>query len=416
MRSPRFFLAIIAALLIDLYVFQAIKTVTQGMAPRWRMLIFGLHWGLALLAVTTWVLVPLFDMQYSSLNNYLQVIIIGLYIAKLTAALFLFIDDIRRLIQWLIARIGRQSGGRATGGPATEGEVISRSVFLGWVGLGLGTAGYGALLSGFSNKYNYRVHRIRLSFDNLPAGFKGLRIMQVSDIHAGSFGNPGAVSKGVDMVLAEKPDLILFTGDLVNDLAVEMKDYQAIFSRFSAPMGVYSILGNHDYGDYVWWESPEHKRANLERTKQIQGEMGWRLLLNEHVVLERGGDKIALIGIENWSAKPWFHKYGRLDLAYPGSERYPFKILMSHDPSHWNAQVRPEYPDIDLMLAGHTHGAQFGVELPGFKWSPVQYVYKQWAGLYEQGRQKLYVNRGYGFIGYPGRFGILPEITVIELA
>jgi predicted MPP superfamily phosphohydrolase len=411
MRSPRFFLAIIIALLIDLYVFQAIRTVTQGMAPRWRMVIFGLHWGLALLALTTWVLVLLFHLRYTRLNSYLQVIIIGLYIAKLMAVLFLFIDDIRRLVLWLIEKIGGQSGGAATGE-----EAISRSAFLSWLGLGLGTLGYGALLSGFSNKYNYRVHRVRLSFDNLPAGFKGLKIIQISDIHSGSFGNPGAVSKGVDMVLAEKPDLILFTGDLVNDMAVEMHDYQAIFSRFSAPMGVFSTLGNHDYGDYVWWESPDHKKANLERLKQIQQEMGWRLLMNEHVALERGGDKIALIGVENWSAKARFPKHGRMDLAYPGSEQYPFKILMSHDPSHWDAQVRPEYPDIDLMLAGHTHGAQFGVELPGFKWSPVQYVYKQWAGLYEQGRQKLYVNRGYGFIGYPGRFGILPEITVIELA
>ena len=411
MRSPRFFLFVIAALLIDLYVFQAIRTVTQGMAPRWRMVIFGLHWGLALLALTTWVLVLLFHLRYTRLNSYLQVIIIGLYIAKLMAVLFLFIDDIRRLVLWLIEKIGGQSGGTATGE-----EAISRSAFLSWLGLGLGTLGYGALLSGFSNKYNYRVHRVRLSFDNLPAGFKGLKIIQISDIHSGSFGNPGAVSKGVDMVLAEKPDLILFTGDLVNDMAVEMHDYQAIFSRFSAPMGVFSTLGNHDYGDYVWWESPDHKKANLERLKQIQQEMGWRLLMNEHVALERGGDKIALIGVENWSAKARFPKHGRMDLAYPGSEQYPFKILMSHDPSHWDAQVRPEYPDIDLMLAGHTHGAQFGVELPGFKWSPVQYVYKQWAGLYEQGRQKLYVNRGYGFIGYPGRFGILPEITVIELA
>ena len=411
MRSPRFFLAIIIALLIDLYVFQAIRTVTQGLAPRWRMVIFGLHWGLALLALTTWVLVPLFHLRYTRLNSYLQVIIIGLYFAKLMAVLFLFIDDIRRLILWLIEKIGGQSGKAATGE-----EGISRSAFLSWLGLGLGTLGYGALISGFANKYNYRVHRVQLSFDNLPAGFKGLKIIQISDIHAGSFGNPGAVGKGVDMVLEEKPDLILFTGDLVNDAALEMTHYQAIFSRFSAPMGVFSTLGNHDYGDYVWWESPDHKKANLERLKQIQKEMGWRLLLNEHVVLERGGDKIALIGVENWSAKARFPKHGRMDLAYPGSEQYPFKILMSHDPSHWDAQVRPEYPDIDLMLAGHTHGAQFGVELPGFKWSPVQYVYKQWAGLYEQGRQKLYVNRGYGFIGYPGRFGILPEITVIELA
>ena len=217
------------------------------------------------------------------------------------------------------------------------------------------------------------------------------------------------------MVLAEKPDLILFTGDLVNDLATEMEDYMDVFERIRAPMGVYSTLGNHDYGDYVWWNSPEEKAANLERVKQIHGELGWRLMMNEHVALERGGDKIALLGIENWSAKARFPRHGKMNLAYPGSEKYAFKILMSHDPSHWDAEVRPKYPDIDLTLAGHTHGFQFGVEVPGFRWSPVQYVYDQWAGLYESGKQKLYVNRGYGFIGYPGRVGILPEITVIEL-
>jgi predicted MPP superfamily phosphohydrolase len=217
------------------------------------------------------------------------------------------------------------------------------------------------------------------------------------------------------MVMAEKPDLILFTGDLVNDRAFEMDNYLSIFGRLTAPMGVYSTLGNHDYGDYGWWETVELKKANLDKLKAIEAQMGWRLLLNEHVALERGGEKIALIGVENWSAKARFPKYGRMDLAYPGAEQYPFKILMSHDPSHWDAEVRPQYPDIDLMLSGHTHGMQFGLELPGIRFSPVQFVYKQWAGLYEEGKQKLYVNRGYGFIGYPGRFGILPEITVIEL-
>jgi len=180
-------------------------------------------------------------------------------------------------------------------------------------------------------------------------------------------------------------------------------------------MGVYSTLGNHDYGDYIHWESPDAKKANLDRLKAIHGELGWKLLVNEHVVIEKGGEKIAVIGIENWSAKSSFPKYGDMKKAYDGTSQYPFKILMSHDPSHWDAEVRPDYPDVDLMLAGHTHGMQFGVEVPGFKWSPVQYVYRQWAGLYEQAHQKLYVNRGYGFIGYPGRVGILPEITVIEL-
>ena len=221
--------------------------------------------------------------------------------------------------------------------------------------------------------------------------------------------------KGVQRVLDEKPDLVLFTGDLVNNVADEMDDYMDVFDKIKAPMGVYSTLGNHDYGDYVHWDSIEDKKANLERLKQVHERLGWRLLMNEHVVLERGDDKIAVIGIENWSAKARFPKYGDMKKAYAGTENYPFKILMSHDPSHWKAEVLHEYRDIDLMLAGHTHGMQFGVEIPGLKWSPVQYFYKEWAGLYETATQKLYVNRGYGFIGYPGRVGILPEVTVFEL-
>jgi hypothetical protein len=194
-----------------------------------------------------------------------------------------------------------------------------------------------------------------------------------------------------------------------------MRDYKDIFARLKAPMGVFSTLGNHDYGDYVWWETPEQKKNNLSDLMELQRKMGWRLLMNEHVVFHRGEEQIALIGIENWSAKARFPKYGKMNEAYAGTEKYPFKILMSHDPSHWDAEVRSKYPDIDLTFSGHTHGMQFGVELPWLKWSPVQYVYKEWAGLYEEGRQKLYVNRGFGFIGYPGRVGILPEITVIQL-
>jgi predicted MPP superfamily phosphohydrolase len=212
----------------------------------------------------------------------------------------------------------------------------------------------------------------------------------------------------------------LFTGDLVNDRAVEMTDYMDVFNKLKAPMGVYSTLGNHDYGDYYYGanatgEKAIEKEKNLQHVKQIHGELGWRLLLDENVRLEKNGEYIALIGVQNISGRKSFHTYGSLAKAYAGAENAPFKILMSHDPSHWDFEVLPKYPEIDLALAGHTHGMQFGVELPGFKWSPVQYVYKEWAGLYEEGKQKLYVNRGYGFIGYPGRVGILPEITVIEL-
>jgi len=249
----------------------------------------------------------------------------------------------------------------------------------------------------------------------LPAGFKGLKIVHISDIHSGSFGDKKAVQRGVDMVIKENADVVLFTGDLVNDHAGEMADYKEVFDKIKAPMGVFSTLGNHDYGDYVSWKTPIEKKQNLENLKDIHRQMGWRLLMNEHVPLQRNGDAIALMGIENWSAKGNFPKYGKMNEAYPGTEKYPFKILMSHDPSHWDGEVRPKYGDIDLMLSGHTHGMQFGLETPFFKWSPVQWMYKQWAGLYEEGKQKLYVNRGYGFIGYPGRVGILPEITIIEL-
>ncbi len=225
-----------------------------------------------------------------------------------------------------------------------------------------------------------------------------------------------AVERGVDKILEQNPDIILFTGDLVNDKATEMDQFKDIFSRLKAPLGVYSTLGNHDYGDYVQWPvGGISKEQNLENLKQVHADMGWRLLMNEHVVLERGNEQIALLGIENWSAKGRFPKHGKMHEAYPGAEKYPFKILMSHDPSHWQAEVKQQYKDIDLMLSGHTHGMQFGVELPGFKWSPVQYMYKEWAGLYQDHHQKLYVNRGFGFIGYPGRVGILAEITVLEL-
>jgi predicted MPP superfamily phosphohydrolase len=271
------------------------------------------------------------------------------------------------------------------------------------------------LIYGFSNKYNYQVKHIPLTYNNLPAAFKGLKIAQISDVHAGSFDNKKAVERGVQKILDLKPDLILFTGDLINDRATEMYGYEEVFAKLKAPLGVFSTLGNHDYGDYVKWPTEEARNQNIEDLKKIQAGMGWRLLMNEHVVLEKDGQEIALIGIENWSAKARFPKHGKMWEAYPGAEKYPFKILMSHDPSHWDAEVRSKYGDIDLTLAGHTHGMQFGIEIPGFRWSPVKYVYDEWAGLYESGKQKLYVNRGFGFIGYPGRVGILPEITLIEL-
>ena len=400
-------------LIIDVYVFMAVKFLAHNNSDKSRTIIYSAYWTVSLCAILFIISFPYlsFLQKHIEFRNYVFAIIVGLFFAKLIAAVFFLLDDVRRLFVWLMIKIFPKSGVDFT----HESDKISRSAFLSWTGFILGGGLFTTLLYGFSNKYNYKVRRIKLAFKNLPAAFKGLRIVQISDIHSGSFTDKAAVKKGVDLVLKQNADLILFTGDLVNDKADEMHDYMDVFNKINAPMGVFSTLGNHDYGDYTDWPSAEAKRENLERLKKIHGDLGWRLLMNEHVILEKNGQQIALLGIENWSAFGRFPKYGRMDLAYPGTEKYPFKILMSHDPSHWDAEVRPKYPDIDLMLAGHTHGMQFGVENPYFKWSPVQWFYKEWADLYENGSQKLYVNRGYGFIGYPGRVGILPEITVIEL-
>jgi predicted MPP superfamily phosphohydrolase len=399
-------------LLIDWYVFQGVKQVCQQASPRSRISVYILYWSVTVLAVSLFLFAPVLQVEQwpRTLRVYVFSIFIGIFISKFIAASIFLLDDLRRLLYW--------SGGklyyRFIENEAFSSSTITRSTFMSWLGLGIGTTLFGTLLWGFRNKYRYNLQHIKLSFDELPQAFRGLKVIQISDIHSGSFTDSKSVEKGIEQILALKPDLILFTGDLVNDKADEMDDYKEVFARLKAPMGVYSILGNHDYGDYYRWPSADAKRENLEQLKRIHAELGWRLLLNEHVILEKGEQQIALLGIENWSAKANFARYGSLSRAYQGSEDIPFKILMSHDPSHWEAEVL-QYKDIHLMLSGHTHGMQFGVEIPWFRWSPVQYVYKQWAGLYQEGSQKLYVNRGFGFIGYPGRVGILPEITVLEL-
>jgi len=400
---------ILILLLIDWYAFQAVRTLVHEWHGRTRLVVYVLY-GLFSLASYAFLFfsaswhVP----AHQRMTGF--TIAIGAILGKILVDVWLLIDDIRRGIAWLV-RLWAPHGEVSD---AVHDASISRSQFLSAAGLIVGGVLYGSLLYGMSNKYRYRIHHVRLHFPDLPEAFRGLRIVQISDIHAGSFTRPDRVARGVQMAMDLKPDIIFFTGDLINNHHEEMEDYQEIFSRLKAPMGVYSILGNHDYGDYTHWPSPEAKAANLERLKQIEAEMGWHMLNNAHTILERKGQQIALIGVENWSALRHFSRYGDLKKAYAGTEAYPFKILLSHDPTHWDAQVRPEFPDIQLTLSGHTHGFQFGVEIPGFKWSPCEYVYKEWAGLYREGNQYLYVNRGYGFIGYPGRVGILPEITLLE--
>lgn len=411
-NSGMWWIIAVVMLLLDFYVYQALKTVTQSSSDKPRLVIHVGYWivsGLTLLLLMSFPYIQ--SLQTSKIfRNYIFAILLGLFFAKLIGAIFFLVDDLRRGSVFMLGKVLPSAGAQFM----SEGNSIPRSLFLSWLGLGIGGTLFGTLLYGFSNKYNYQIKRVKLAYQNLPAAFKGMKLIHISDIHSGSFQNKTAVNHGVEMIMKENADLILFTGDLVNDRAIEMQDYMDVFGRLKAPMGVFSVLGNHDYGDYVAWPTQEEKKQNLEDLKKVHHNLGWKLLMNEHVVFNRADEQIALLGIENWGAKGRFPKYGKMHEAYPGTENIPFKILMSHDPSHWDAEIKTKYSDIDLMLAGHTHGMQFGLENPYFKWSPVQWMYHQWAGLYEDGKQKLYVNRGYGFIGYPGRVGIMPEITVIE--
>lgn len=402
-----------ALLLVEYYAFHALKFTVRNLRPAYRNLTLGMYIALTII----WFLMLLSfdyfrtaDDMNRTLRSMLIVFFMGFLLSKLLISSILVLDDARRFVYYLVGLFFPKDKT-----PSTVIEGMSRSAFITRFALLFGGTFFGTMLYGMSNRYNYSIRKIKLAFGHLPPAFRGLRIVQLSDIHSGSFTDPEAVKRGVDMVMAQKPDLILFTGDLVNNKSDEMHDYISIFSQLQAPHGVYSILGNHDYGDYVEWASLQEKQANLDRLKQIHAQMGWRLLLDEHALIEKDGDTIALIGVENISAKG-FHSYGNLNKAYAGSEPHPFKILMSHDPSHWDHETTVAYRDIDLTLSGHTHGMQFGVEIPWLKWSPIQYAYNRWAGIYQKDNQYLYVNRGFGFLGYPGRVGILPEITVIDLA
>ena len=415
MRTPKgMFIIISIMILLDFYVFNVLQFVSYSAGVNTKTLLYAIYWIIAFLAITGLVIFISTDADFLSkkIRTYFFATVLAFVFAQIISSVFFLVDDIRRLIQWMIEKIFSNKTEIAQ----AADNYINRSAILSWIGFGAGATLFGSLVYGFSNKYNYKVKHIRLFFNNLPPAFNGLKIVHFSDVHSGSFMNKKAVEHGVNKILEQNADMIIFSGDLVNDRAIEMKNYMDIFSKLKAPMGIYSTLGNHDYGDYVKWPyDGVSKEQNLMNLAEVEKALGWKLLMNEHVVFEKEGQKIALLGIENWSAKARFPKHGDMKKAYPGSENYPFKILISHDPSHWEAQVKPDYKDIDLTLSGHTHGMQFGIEIAGFKWSPVQYLYKEWDGLYEEGNQKLYVNPGFGFIGYPGRVGILPEITVIEL-
>lgn len=391
--------------LIDWYAYQAVKTGLGASLPT-RLIYWGLSGGMWIFLL---VLVASFDRQsgpHDALFKWYAGALILLLVPKLILIIAMTGEDVLRFLGGLVQKI---KGGQGAFWPERR-RVVSL------IGLGLAAIPFAGILHGiWKGRYNYRVIRKTLYFPDLPPAFDGLRITQISDIHSGSFDNRQKIRYGIDLINAQKSDLLLFTGDLVNNRAGEMEPWIKEFKRLKAPLGKYSILGNHDYGDYVEWESPEAKEANMRRLYAIEAELGFDLLRNENRRLSRGSDSIRLAGVENWGGGG-FAKYGDLNKAVQDLAPGDFTILLSHDPSHFDYQVVKHRQPIQLTLSGHTHGMQFGIEIPGWvKWSPVKYRYPRWAGLYEEAGRKLYVNRGFGFLAFPGRVGIWPEITVLEL-
>ncbi len=418
--SYRVFIAVAVLFLIDLYVFQGVKILMQSRTENTQRIISIVYWSFTVLCLSIILLGSIIDFHSwpKTIRTYSFALVVIHYFSKIFVVVFLLLDDVLRLFRW-IYEYAQLHFFSSQSKPTSEAIRVSRIKFFSQLGFLVGSIPFISLIYGMiGSAFDFRVRKVKINFANLPDAFNGLKIVQVSDIHSGSYIGTNHLQRAIDLVMEQKADIIFFTGDLVNDIATEAEEFADEFMQLKAPLGVYSILGNHDYGDYYGrWNSPQEKHDNLERLKAFQKNLGWKLLLNEHTYIQKGNDEIALIGIEYLSGNHSFSKqaYGNMKEATTGLKEVPFKILLSHDPSHWNAEVTSKYKDIDLALAGHTHGAQFGVEIPGLRWSPAQYFYKQWAGLYKEGKQYIYVNRGLGFIGYPGRVGILPEITVIEL-
>ncbi|MES2394600.1 MAG: metallophosphoesterase [Bacteroidota bacterium] len=411
--SIRVFIIGLLLLLVDWYFYQAIITVLKESSAFRKSASAYIYWGFTIFTFLLFLTPSFISLADSPkyIRVYLFALVIMVAVSKIIGSLFLATDDIIRLFRWIGSYFTTK-----TEIVVENAHRISRLKFLSQIALGMTALPLAGFIYGMvRGAFDYKIHPIKVTLPNLPSAFNGLKIIQISDIHSGSFVSTSHLEEAVKIIEREKPDLIFFTGDLVNDRASETDLYIEVLSKIKAPLGVFSTLGNHDYGDYVTWPSPEAKAENLNNLKNVHAQVGWKLLMNEHIPIKIGEDEIAIIGIENWGGSFHFPKYGDLKKAHSGTEKYPVKLLLSHDPSHWDLQVKEDYKDIDITFSGHTHGGQFGIEIPGFRWSPSQYAYKQWAGLYSHQDQHLYVNRGLGFLGYPGRVGISPEITVMEL-
>jgi predicted MPP superfamily phosphohydrolase len=406
------FIVFIVIIALDTYAFKGVRVLTRGIeSTTLKQVIHYGYWGLTIIVLIT-VMIAFTNFNYTAQSkSYVlpfaaMAIVILHVVPKILFIVFHLLEDIGFLGIWGYKKL--------TSSPGDADEIITRSTFLTKVGLTLATAQIAGFVYGIAKgRYDFRIEKETIAFDNLPEEFDGFTVAQISDIHIGSFFNSKEnVQKGIDMVNSLNADAILFTGDLVNNYAWELEGMEEVLGQLKAPMGVYSILGNHDYGDYVEWESDEAKAKNLATLKETQKKMGFQLLINETKKLERNGKTIDLVGIENWG-KGRFAKYGDLNKALEQSDDNNFQILLSHDPSHWDEQVINK-TKIDIAFAGHTHGMQYGVKIAGFEWSPVKYKYPRWGGLYTEGKQHLYVNRGFGYLGFPGRVGMPPEITFIE--
>lgn len=403
----RLILLLAIFLAADLYAYQAVRAWVSPWKPRGRRVVKALYWSVSALTVTL-LLLNIFEVTNAwgrSARTAVNVFIFLIFLAKLPVVLLLLIDDLRRGATWVANKIS----------PVTKRDA-SRSRFMAKAALVAGGVPLATLTYGIvRNAYRYRRFAVDVPIAGLPASLDGFKIVQISDMHSGSWTRSEPLNDAVKLINDEQGDIVCFTGDLVNNEAREMLPFVDIFKQVKGKHGVFSVLGNHDYGDYRPWDTPEDKEANMQLLYKTHADLGWDLLRDENRIIEIDGYRLAVMGVENWGETLRFPRKADLAKAYRGVEDCDCKVLLSHDPTHWDARIRPGYPDIDLTLSGHTHGFQFGVEIPGFKWSPSKYIYKQWAGLYREGEQFLYVNRGLGFLGYPGRVGILPEVTVLTL-
>ena len=397
-----FFFTLIS-IFFDIYFYQIVKKYNK---IKWIKFLIPIYWSFTIITITNFFL---YTFQFELGYYYKTItfnIIIGNFISKVLSLPFILIDDLRRLIIYIFRKKSSKSSNKIS-----RSKFLSISASLAY-GLPITSLTYGILSN---NVYDYRIKRREIELKKLPIAFDGIKVCHISDIHVGSLRNRIAVRGGIDMITSEKPDAIFFTGDLVNDKAKELIGWGDDLSKIKAPLGVFSVLGNHDYGEYTSWGNESSKTKNFNDLLSAQKEFGWNLLRNENTKISVDGESINIIGVENWSASRRFQQYGKLDVAYGGLNKNEFKLLMSHNPSHWNAHVTSNFKDIDLTLSGHTHGLQYGIDIGKFRLSPVRLAYKQWADLYTMNNQHIYVNRGFGFMGYPGRVGILPEITILTL-